>query len=115
LQATLFGLIAGVIVVFSIIGMDKLRIDDPVGAISVHGVVGLFGLMLVPLTNDGSSFVGQLVGAATIFGWVFIASLVVWSALKMTVGIRVSEDEEYEGLDIGECGIEAYPEFTSST
>ncbi len=115
LQATLFGLIAGVIVVFSIIGMDKLRIDDPVGAISVHGVIGLFGLMLVPLTNDGSSFVGQLVGAATIFGWVFIASLVVWSALKMTVGIRVSEDEEYEGLDIGECGIDAYPEFTSST
>ncbi|MBT8070275.1 MAG: ammonium transporter [Gammaproteobacteria bacterium] len=115
LQATLFGLIAGVIVVFSIIGMDKLKIDDPVGAISVHGVVGLFGLMLVPLTNDGSSFVGQLAGAATIFGWVFIASLVVWSALKMTVGIRVSEDEEYEGLDIGECGIDAYPEFTSST
>jgi Amt family ammonium transporter len=115
LQATLFGLIAGVIVVFSIIGMDKLKIDDPVGAISVHGVIGLFGLMLVPLTNDGSSFVGQLAGAATIFGWVFIASLVVWSALKMTVGIRVDEDEEYEGLDIGECGIEAYPEFTSST
>ena len=115
LQASLFGLIAGVIVVFSIIGMDKLKIDDPVGAISVHGVVGLFGLMLVPVTNDGSSFVGQLAGAATIFGWVFLASLVVWSALKMTVGIRVSEEEEYEGLDIGECGIDAYPEFTSST
>ena len=115
LQASLFGLVAGVIVVFSIIGLDKLKIDDPVGAISVHGVIGLFGLLLVPLTNDGSSFSGQLIGAATIFGWVFITSLAVWSALKMTMGIRVSEEEEYEGLDIGECGMEAYPEFTSST
>ncbi len=115
LQASLFGLVAGVIVVFSIIGLDKLKIDDPVGAISVHGVIGLFGLMLVPLTNDGSSFSGQLIGAATIFGWVFVTSLVVWSVLKATMGIRVSEEEEYEGLDIGECGMEAYPEFTSST
>lgn len=115
LQASLFGLIAGVIVVFSIIGMDRLKIDDPVGAISVHGVIGLFGLMLVPLTNADASFTGQLAGAATIFGWVFGASLVVWFALKQTMGIRVSEAEEYEGLDIGECGMEAYPEFTSST
>ena len=115
LQASLFGLVAGVIVVFSIIGLDKLKIDDPVGAISVHGVIGLFGLLLVPLTNDGSSFSGQLIGAATIFGWVFVTSLVVWSVLKATMGIRVSEEEEYEGLDIGECGMEAYPEFTSST
>ncbi len=115
LQASLFGLVAGVIVVFSIIGLDKLKIDDPVGAISVHGVIGLFGLLLVPLTNDSSSFSGQLIGAATIFGWVFVTSLVVWSALKATIGIRVGEEEEYEGLDIGECGMEAYPEFTSST
>lgn len=115
LQASLFGLIAGIIVVFSIIGMDRLKIDDPVGAISVHGVVGLFGLLLVPLTNDGASFAGQLAGALTIFAWVFAVSFVVWMALKATVGIRVSEEEEYEGLDIGECGIEAYPEFTSST
>jgi len=115
LQASIFGLVAGVIVVFSIIGLDKLKIDDPVGAISVHGVIGLFGLLLVPLTNDGSSFSGQLIGAATIFVWVFGASLLVWFALKATMGIRVSEEEEYEGLDIGECGMEAYPEFTSST
>jgi Amt family ammonium transporter len=72
-------------------------------------------LLLVPLTNSGSSFSGQLIGAATIFGWVFITSLVFWSVLKATMGIRVSEEEEYEGLDIGECGMEAYPEFTSST
>jgi Amt family ammonium transporter len=115
LQASLFGLIAGIIVVFSIVGMDRLKIDDPVGAISVHGVIGLFGLLLVPITNGDSSFTGQLAGAATIFGWVFGASLVVWYALKMTMGVRVSEEEEYEGLDIGECGMEAYPEFTSST
>ena len=115
LQASLFGLAAGVIVVFSILGMDRLKIDDPVGAISVHGVIGLFGLLLVPLTNGDSSFTGQLAGAATIFSWVFGASLVVWFALKLTMGIRVSEEEEYEGLVFGECGMEAYPEFTSST
>jgi len=115
LQASIFGLIAGVIVVFAILGMDRLKIDDPVGAISVHGVIGLFGLLLVPVTNTDSSFAGQLAGAATIFGWVFVTSLVIWFALKLTMGIRVSEEEEYEGLDIGECGIEAYPEFTSST
>jgi Amt family ammonium transporter len=113
LQASLFGVIAGVLVVFSIVGLDKLRIDDPVGAISVHGVVGLFGLLLVPVTNDGSSLSGQLIGAATIFVWVFVTSLVVWGILKAVMGIRVDEEEEYTGLDIGECGLEAYPEFTS--
>ncbi|MEE4216809.1 MAG: ammonium transporter [Xanthomonadales bacterium] len=115
LQASLFGLIAGVIVVFAIISLDRLKIDDPVGAISVHGVVGLFGLLLVPLTNDASSFSGQLIGAATIFVWVFGLSFVVWSILKAVMGIRVDEEEEYTGLDIGECGLEAYPEFTSGS
>jgi len=113
LQASLFGLVGGVLVVLSIIGLDKLRIDDPVGAISVHGVVGLLGLLLVPLTNDGSTFSGQLLGAATIFAWVFLTSLIVWGVLKVAIGIRVDEEEEYTGLDIGECGLEAYPEFTS--
>ena len=113
LQASLFGLVAGVIVVLSIISLDKLKIDDPVGAISVHGVVGLFGLLLVPVTNDGSSFSGQLIGAATIFIWVFATSFVVWMVLRLIMGIRVDEEEEYTGLDIGECGLEAYPEFTS--
>jgi Amt family ammonium transporter len=113
LQASLFGFIAGVVVVFAIILLDKLKIDDPVGAISVHGVVGLLGLLLVPVTNDGTSFVGQLVGALTIFVWVFAASFVAWLILKLIMGIRVSEEEEYLGLDIGECGLEAYPEFTA--
>ncbi|MFT5298109.1 MAG: Amt family ammonium transporter [Colwellia sp.] len=111
LQSTLFGMIAGIIVVLSIIGLDKLKIDDPVGAISVHGVVGLFGLLLVPITNSASSFSGQLIGAATIFVWVFSASFVVWYVLKKVMGIRVTEEEEYEGMDKSDCGMEAYPEF----
>ncbi len=111
LQATIFGFIAGILVVLAIIGFDKLKIDDPVGAISVHGVVGFFGLMIVPFTKTTTTFLGQFVGAATIFGWVFVTSLVVWAVLKYTMGIRVTEQEEYEGVDRSECGIEAYPEF----
>ena len=114
LQATLFGAAGGVLVVFSILALDKLKLDDPVGAISVHGVVGLLGLMLVPVTNDASSFSGQLIGAATIFVWVFGVSAIVWGILKATMGIRVSEEEEFSGVDIAECGMEAYPEFVSS-
>jgi len=109
--ATIIGAVGGVLVVFSIITLDKLKIDDPVGAISVHGVVGIFGVMVVPFTNDGTSFVAQFLGAATIFIWVFGASLIVWAILKAVMGIRVSEEEEYEGVDLAECGMEAYPEF----
>jgi Amt family ammonium transporter len=76
--------------------------------------VGLLGLLLVPITNDGSSFSGQIIGALTIFVWVFATSMVVWLALKATMGIRVSEQEEYEGVDVSECGLEAYPDFTTS-
>ncbi|WP_159817382.1 ammonium transporter [Colwellia sp. 20A7] len=112
LQATIFGAIGGIIVVLSVIALDKVKIDDPVGAISVHGVVGFFGLMIVPITNSGSSFSGQLIGAATIFVWVFATSFVVWFALKKIIGLRVTEEEEYEGVDQAECGMEAYPEFT---
>ena len=115
LLATLFGAMGGVLVVFSIVTLDKLRIDDPVGAISVHGVVGLLGLLLVPLTNDSSSFSGQVLGALTIFIWVFAASFVTWLVIKVSMGIRVSEEEEYVGVDISECGMEAYPEFVKSS
>lgn len=114
LQATLFGALGGILVVFSIVTLDKLKIDDPVGAISVHGVVGLLGLLLVPITNEASSLSGQLIGAATIFIWVFGASAVVWSILKATMGIRVTEEEEFMGVDISECGMEAYPEFVNA-
>src|SRR5690554_3704844 len=112
LAALIIGVVGGVIVVFSIIGLDKLKIDDPVGAISVHGSVGLFGLLVVPLTNDASTFSGQIIGAITIFVWVFVTSLIVWAIIKLVMGIRVSEEEEYTGVDIAECGMEAYPEFT---
>ncbi|UZJ43928.1 ammonium transporter [Marinimicrobium sp. C6131] len=114
LGASIIGAIGGIIVVFSIVGLDKLKIDDPVGAISVHGVVGLWGLLAVPFTNSDVSFLGQIVGALTIFVWVFVTSLIVWGILKAVLGLRVSEDEEYEGVDLSECGMEAYPEFVSN-
>ncbi len=114
LGATLIGAIGGILVVFSILTLDKIfKIDDPVGAISVHGVVGLWGLLAVPLSNASVSFTGQLLGALVIFVWVFGASLVIWLVIKMTMGMRVSEQEEAEGADIVECGLHAYPEFTT--
>ena len=114
LQATIFGAMGGVLVVFSILFLDRIRIDDPVGAISVHGTCGLLGLLLVPLTNSDVTFVGQIAGALTIFGWVFVASSIVWLLLKVTFGIRVSEEEEFQGVDVSECGVEAYPEFVKA-
>jgi Amt family ammonium transporter len=114
LLATMIGAIGGVIVVFAIVTMDKLRVDDPVGAISVHGVVGMWGLMAVPITNSDASFAAQAIGLGTILGWVFVTSFIVWLILKLIMGIRVSEEEEYEGVDIGECGLEAYPEFVGA-
>jgi Amt family ammonium transporter len=114
LEATLIGAVGGLLVVFSIITMDKVKIDDPVGAISVHGVVGMWGLIAVPLTNSDASFGPQLLGLGVIFAWTFIASFAVWLILKTVMGIRVSEEEEYEGVDLGECGLEAYPEFTGN-
>ena len=109
--ATLIGAFGGVLVVLAIVALDKLKIDDPVGAISVHGVVGIWGLLAVPLTNTDASFVAQLKGIASIFAWVFGASLLVWGVIKLIMGIRISEEEEYIGGDISECGMEAYPEF----
>lgn len=114
LLATAIGAVGGVLVVFSIITLDKLKIDDPVGAISVHGVVGMWGLIAVTLSNGEASLGAQLTGLGTIFAWVFGTSLVVWFVIKLIMGIRVSEEEEYEGVDIGECGLEAYPEFVGS-
>jgi Amt family ammonium transporter len=107
------GAVAGIIVVYSILTFDKLKLDDPVGALSVHGVCGLFGLLVVPLNNDGASFASQLYGAAVIFGFVFVASWIVWSVIKVTMGVRVTAEEEETGMDIHDCGVEAYPEFTA--
>lgn len=114
LTSTIWGALGGILVVLSIVTLDKLRIDDPVGAISAHGVCGLLGLLLVPVTNGDASFTGQLVGALTIFVWVFVMSLIVWGIIKAVMGIRVTEEDEYEGVDLSECGMEAYPEFVSS-
>lgn len=114
LVAAVIGACGGLIVVGSILALDKFKIDDPVGAISVHGVVGLFGLLVVPLTNPAAKFGGQILGAATIFIWVFGTSLVVWMAIKAVIGVRVTDEEEFEGVDMSECGLEAYPDFTTS-
>jgi Amt family ammonium transporter len=115
LQATLFGALGGALVVMSIVTLDKLKFDDPVGAISVHGVVGLLGLILVPFTNDGATMSGQIIGALTIFVWVFVVSMIVFKVVDMFImKVRVSEEEEFEGSDLAECGMEAYPEFSST-
>jgi Amt family ammonium transporter len=111
--ATFIGLVAGLIVVVSIVQLDRIaNIDDPVGAISVHGVVGIWGLLAVVLSNPNASFFAQLKGIGLIFVWTFGVSYLTWKILKMTMGIRLSELEEYEGADIAEIGLEAYPEFT---
>lgn len=113
LEATLIGLVGGIIVVAAILILDnKFKIDDPVGAISVHGVVGIYGLIAVTFTNPDASLVAQFIGIAAIFSWVFITSLVVWAIIKAVMGIRISEEDEFEGADQSECGMEAYPEFT---
>ncbi len=112
--AAVIGAIGGVLVVFSIVILDKMRIDDPVGAISVHGTVGIWGLLAVTLTNPDATLAAQLTGLGTILGFVFFASFIVWALIKGTMGIRVSEEQEYNGVDLHECGLEAYPEFTAS-
>ena len=114
LAATVIGGLGGALVVLSIVTLDKLKFDDPVGAVSVHGVVGLLGLLAVPFTNPDVSISGQLIGAATIFGWVFVTSFITFQIIKLVMPVRVSEEEEYEGSDLAECGLEAYPEFTSA-
>jgi len=112
LLATIIGGIGGIIVVFSIVGLDKFKLDDPVGAISVHGTAGIWGLLAVCLSNSDATLYAQLLGIAMIFAWVFITSLIVWAVIKAVAGIRVSEEEEIEGVDKSECGLDAYPEFT---
>ena len=112
LLATAIGMTGGTLVVLSIVMLDKLRIDDPVGAISVHGVVGSWGLIAVLASNDDAIWWVQLVGLGAIFAWSFALSGIAWLVLRLTVGIRVDAEHEYEGVDRYECGMEAYPEFT---
>lgn len=108
----LIGAAGGLIVVGSITLLDRLKIDDPVGAISVHGVCGIWGLMAVLFTSADATLVGQLTGLGAILGFTFGASLIVWFVIKMAMGIRISEEEETLGSDMTDIGVEAYPEFT---
>ncbi len=113
--AAVIGAIGGVIVVFSIFLLERMRIDDPVGAISVHGVVGIWGVLAVLLSNADATLAGQLIGIGTIFAFVFLASLLVWFVIKLSMGLRISEEEELIGVDSSEIGVHAYPEFVSGT
>tara|TARA_B100000035_G_scaffold45357_1_gene34243 strand:- start:5272 stop:6540 length:1269 start_codon:yes stop_codon:yes gene_type:complete len=108
--ALIIGFIGGLIVVFSIITLDKMHMDDPVGAISAHGTAGIWGLLAVTLT--GGSLGAQLYGIIAIFLWTFIVSFIFWKIIDSIYGLRVTEEEEEEGVDISECGLEAYPEFS---
>ncbi|SFP33893.1 ammonium transporter [Tranquillimonas alkanivorans] len=109
--ATLIGAVGGVIVVFTVPFLDKLKIDDVVGAIPVHLFAGIWGTLAVVLTNDAATFMGQLLSIIIVGVFVFVVSAVVWAVLKGVMGIRVSEEAEITGLDVGELGMEAYPEF----
>ena len=112
LLSLFIGAVGGLIVVPAIVFLDRIcKIDDPVGAISVHGVCGIWGLMAVSFSNGDASLLSQIVGTLMIFAWVFSTSLIVWAILKYTMGIRVSEEAEASGVDLEETGIEAYPEF----
>lgn len=109
--ATMIGAVGGVLVVFSVVLLDKMKIDDPVGAISAHGTVGIWGLLAVCITNEDATLTAQLLGIVVIFMWVFVVSLIAWGIIKVIMGIRISEEHEEMGADYSECGMEAYPEF----
>jgi Amt family ammonium transporter len=109
--AAIIGAIGGILVVISIIVLDKSKIDDPVGAISAHGTCGIWGLIAVTLSNGDATLGAQLYGTVVIFAWTFVMALIFWGILKMVMGIRISDEAEEIGVDVAECGIEAYPEF----
>ncbi|MEM9123980.1 MAG: ammonium transporter, partial [Pseudomonadota bacterium] len=111
-EAILIGAVGGLLVVIFVPLLDKMRIDDVVGAISAHLVAGIWGTMIVPFTNGDASYVGQAVGVAAVGVFVSVASLIGWLLLKFTIGIRVTPEQELEGLDKTELGLEAYPEFS---
>lgn len=112
--ATLIGSIGGVIVVFAVPMLDKLKIDDVVGAIPVHLIAGIWGTMAVPITNSDGSFATQLISIIIVGAFTFIVSFIIWKLLAMIIGIRVSEEDEIKGLDVSELGMESYPEFVRS-
>jgi Amt family ammonium transporter len=111
-SATLIGAVGGVIVVFAVPFLDKLKIDDVVGAIPVHLMAGIWGTIAVVFTNGDASLATQLYSIVVVGAFVFVVSGILWFILKVTVGIRVSEEDEINGLDMAELGMEAYPEFS---
>ena len=112
LSAVLIGGVGGALVIFSVPLLDKLKIDDVVGAIPVHLVCGIWGTLAVPLTNDGASFTTQLIGIIAIGAFVLITSFILWYAVKAILGVRLSDSEEKDGADKSEIGLSSYPEFT---
>ncbi|KEA64155.1 Ammonium transporter [Marinobacterium lacunae] len=109
--ASLIGAVGGAVVVLSVLLMDKLKLDDPVGAVSVHGAAGIWGIFAVLISNPDATFTGQLIGTVATFAWMFITSFIVLLVIKAVMGLRVSDEEEAEGMDLHECGMHAYPEF----
>jgi len=112
--ALLIGGIGSLLACLAVPLLDKLKIDDVVGAIPVHLVAGIFGTMIVPLTNDGASYFGQFMGVLAVGVFVSLVSAIIWFAMKATIGIRVSEEDEYLGLDQAEIGVPSYPEFVNT-
>ncbi|MEX2397118.1 MAG: ammonium transporter, partial [Balneolales bacterium] len=110
-SAVIIGLLAGGLVVVAIAALDKVRIDDPVGAISVHGICGIWGTLAVGIFSAEASFMIQLIGSASIIGFTLLFSFAVFGLLKATMGVRVTEEIEYHGLDASEHGNHAYPDF----
>ena len=111
IEATVIGAVGGTLVVIAVPLFDKLKIDDVVGAISVHLVCGIWGTLAVPLTNDAATFIVQLQGVVAVGAFVTITSALAWIALKYTMGVRLDPSDEEKGSDIAELGMEAYPEF----
>ena len=111
IMAMVYGGLGGLLIPFTMSYIEKLGIDDPVGAISVHGIAGILGLMLVPILNTSASFLEQAIGIGAIFGFVFGSSYIIWFLLDKTIGIRVGEQEEVGGSDMWEAGVKAYPYF----
>ncbi|MDC0367975.1 ammonium transporter [Gammaproteobacteria bacterium] len=110
--AVLIGALGGSLVYFSILFFDRtLKLDDPVGAISAHGIVGILGVLVVPWTNSEASLLPQIVGVVSIAGFTFITSYIAISVINSVLPIRASDEEQYVGLDVSEIGVEAYPEF----
>ena len=112
--ATIIGAIGGIIIVFSVPILDRLKIDDVVGAISVHGIAGIWGTLAVVLSNSKATLGTQIIGTVSICLFTFIVSYIAWLILDMAMGVRVSQENEIEGLDKSELGIDAYPEFTKN-